>query len=333
MLISETNMGGRVGGSEPGVGDSHEARTGLERITTGTGLLVVMGAARPLGRAVLGELAAAGSNVRGVALDAAAVDGSFPASVEIVAADPLKPGSLVEACRGGGVIYDCFEPSHSNWKRAFREATGSVLLASIEVGADLVLANHLIAQEDENASMEKDLLNAHRSNLIRTLVARMPQLYGEGVVNRLWQDIFESAVLGKKAHWMGDPDVARSLLYVGDAASKMILLGRSPWAYGRIWNLSGPAPITGRAFIESAFKAAGRKPNVGRWGRGVMLTGRLLSSDAKGFLELPYNYYDPFVLDGSEFVEAFPSTTYTPHEEAIATTYKWFDDRLRVNSH
>jgi hypothetical protein len=291
-----------------------------------------MGAAHPLGRAVLEQLATAGSNVRGVTLDAAAVDGSFPAPVEVIAADPLKPESLVEASKGGEVIYECFEPSHSNWKRAFREATANVLLASIEVGADLILANHLVAEEGENTSTEKDLLNAHRSNLIRTQVARMPQLYGPHVVNRLWQDIFESAALGKKAHWMGDPNVARSLLYVGDAASKMILLGRSPWAYGRAWNLSGPAPITGRAFIENAFKAAGKEPNVGRWGRGVMLTGRLLSSDAKGFLELPYNYYDSFVLDGSEFIAAFPSMPYVPHEEAIAATYKWFEARLRENS-
>ncbi len=320
-----------MGESETRAGDSPEAIAGLERIRTGTGLQVVMGAAHPLGRAVLEELAAAGSNVRGVVLDAARVDGSFPASVEFVAANPLRQESLVKACRGGEVVYDCYGPGHSDWKRTFREATGNVLLASIEVGADLILANHLIAKEGENASMENDVFNAHRSNLIRTLVARMPQLYGQRVVNSLWQDIFESAVLGKKAHWMGDLDVARSLLYLGDAASKMILLGRSPWAYGRAWNLSGPAPISGRAFIEYAYSAAGREPKVGHWGRGVMLTGRLLSSDAKGFLELPYNYYDAFVLDGSEFVEAFPSMSYTPHQEAIAATYRWFEAQLRDN--
>lgn len=292
----------------------------------------MLGAAHPLGRAVLEELAAAGSNVRGVALDEAVVEGQIPSAVEVVVADPMKTDSLVKACSEAGAIYDCFEPSHSNWKRTFREATGNVLLASIEVGADLVVANHLIAKENENASTENDLLNAHRSNLIRTLVARMPQLYGQGVVNTLWQEIFESAVLGKTAHWMGDPEVARSLLYVRDAASKMILLGRSPWAYGRAWNLSGPGPITGRAFIENAFKAAGREPKVGRWGRGVMLTGRLFSSDAKGFLDLPYNYYESFVLDGSEFTEAFPSMAYTPHEEAIAATYSWFEARTRGKS-
>ena len=325
-------MGSSVGEDEPGVVDPPGATTGLERIGAGTGLQVVMGTARPLGRAVLEELAAAGSRVRGVALDEAAVEGPLPASVEIVAADPLETGSLVRACKEGEMVYDCFEPSHSNWKRAFREATGNVLLASIEAGADLILANHLVAEEGENASIENDLFNAHQSNLNRTLVARMPQLYGPRVVNRLWQGIFESAALGKTAHWMGDPDVTRSLLYVGDAASKMILLGRSVWAYGRAWNLSGPAPISGRAFIEHAFRAANREPNVGRWGRGVMLTGRLLSSDAKGFLELPYNYYAPFVLDGSEFMEAFPSVPYTPHDEAIAKTYRWFEARLKTES-
>lgn len=321
-----------MGEKESRAETSPGATARLEKIVTGAGLQVVMGAAHPLGRALLEELAAGGSRVRGVTLDATTVKGPLPNSVEIVAADPLNPGNLVQACRGGEVVYDCFEPSHSNWKRAFREATGSILLASIEAGAELVLANHLIAEERENASTENDLLNAHRSNLIRTVVARMPQLYGPGVVNRLWQNIFESAVVGKKAHWMGDPEVARSLLFVGDAASKMILLGRSLWAHGRAWNLSGPAPISGRTFIEYAYRAAGREPRVGHWGRGVMLTGRFLSSDAKGFLELPYNYYDPFILDGSEFTEAFPSMAYTPHEEAIGKTYGWYESRLKNNS-
>jgi nucleoside-diphosphate-sugar epimerase len=296
-------------------------------IETGKDTQVVIGAAKPLGRAVVEELAASGSRVRGVVLGAIPVSDPFPASVEVVSADPLKPGSMVEACKGGKVVYDCFEPSYSNWKTVYPQVTTSVLLASIEVGADLVFASHLIAEEGENAHQEKDLFNANLSNLIRTLVVRMPQLYGERVVNALWQHIFESAALGKKAHWMGDPEVARSLLYVGDAASKMILLGRSLWAYGHAWNLSGPTPISGRSFIENVFRAAGREPNVGHWGRGVMLTGRLLGSDAKEFLALPYNYYDSFVLDGSEFREAFPSAPYIPHDEAIARTYRWFAAR------
>jgi nucleoside-diphosphate-sugar epimerase len=303
------------------------AMAGLERIETGKELQVVVGATKPLGRAVVEELAATGSTVRGVVQSAVPVNDPFPASVEVVAANPLNPGAMVKACRGGAVVYDCFEPSYSTWKKDFPQVTANVLLASIEAGADLVFASHLIAEELENERQENDLFNANNSNLIRTLVARMPQLYGERVINRLWQHIFESAALGKKAHWMGDPEVTRSLLYVGDAASKMVLLGRSLWAYGRAWNISGPAPISGRTFIENVFRAAGREPDVGHWGRGVMLTGRLLGSDAKGFLELPYDYYDSFILDGSEFMEAFPSSPFTPHAEAIARTYRWFAAR------
>jgi len=307
--------------------DSRSESFKPEMIGTGKDLQVVVGGARPLGRAVIDELSASGSKVRGVVFDNFQIDESFPAHVEVVAADPTKPGSLVEACRGGGVVYDCFEPNYSSWKRVFPEVTGNVLLASIEIGADLVLASPLISEEGENAKAERDLLYAHSSNLIRTLVARMPQLYGERVVNGLWQHIFESVALGKKAHWMGNPDVVRSLLYVGDAASKMVLLGRSLWAYGRAWNLSGPAPISGRTFIELAYKAAGKEGKVGHWGRGVMLTGRFLDSNAKGFLDLPYDYYQPFVLDGSEFADGFRSSAYTPHDEAIARTYKWFESR------
>jgi len=307
--------------------ESPAAAAGLESIGTGKDLEVVIGAAKPLGRAVLEELTASGSKVRAVVQGAQTVTDPLPATVEVVVADHLQPSSMAEACRGARMVYDCFEPSYQTWKQAYPLVTANVLSASIEVGADLVFASHLISEEGENSHQENDIFNAHNSNLIRTLVTRMPQLYGEGVVNALWQHIFESVARGKKAHWMGDPAVTRSLLYLGDAASKMVLLGKSLWAYGRGWNLSGPAPISGRAFIEEAFKAAGRKPNVGHWGRGVMLTGRLLGSDAKGFLELPYDYYDSFTLDGSEFTEAFPSSSFTPHEEAIARTYRWFEGR------
>jgi hypothetical protein len=55
-----------------------------------------------------------------------------------------------------------------------------------------------------------------------------------------------------------------------------------------------------------------------------MITGRFLASEAKGYLELPYDYYKAFALDGSEFSEAFPSWTYTPHTEAMKASLEWF---------
>jgi hypothetical protein len=52
-----------------------------------------------------------------------------------------------------------------------------------------------------------------------------------------------------------------------------------------------------------------------------------LSSDARGFLERPYNYYAPFFLGESEFMETFQSVACTPRDEAIVKTYRWFEAR------
>ena len=287
-------------------------------------LQIVVSAAGPLGQAVLKSLASGPSRVRGVVFDPSQIEGSYPGSAEIVSVNPLIVSSLAEAFKGATVVYDCFEPDYSNWKRAMKEVTSNVLSASIEAGASLVFASHLLVSEEDNAALENDVFNAHNSNLTKTSVARMPQIYGPREVNVLWEHIFECVLRGKKAHWLGDLDVPRSLLYVDDAARMMTLLGRSPGAYGRRWNLPGPEPITGRAFIELAYGAAGREPRVGHWGRGIMMTGRLLGSDAKEFLGLPYDYYKPFVLDGSEFAATFPSSNYTSHQEAIGRTVRWF---------
>jgi len=288
------------------------------------GLQVVLSAAGSLGRAVLDSLASGPSRIRGVVFDPSLVERSYPAAIEIVSANPQNASSLAETFRGATVVYDCFEPRFSNWKHAIKEVTCNALSAPIEAGASLVFASHLLVSEVDNVALESDLLNAHDSNLTKTAVARMPQIYGPRVVNVLWEHIFECAIRGKKAHWLGDLDVPRNLLYVDDAARMMTLIGRSPGAYGRRWNLSGPEPITGRRIMELAYRAAGREPRIGSWGRGIMMTGRLLGSDAKEFLELPYDYYKPFILDGSEFAEAFPSTAYTTHPVAVERTIQWF---------
>ncbi len=287
------------------------------------GKQVVIGAARPLGRTLLELLGGETQDVRAVVLDPSA-GSNFPSSVEAVYADALKAGSVADACKGASVIYDCFEPSPSMRDRVMPEVTFNVLLAAIDSGATLIFASHLLASESDNDKLEGDVLHAHGSKLTRTLVARVPQLYGPRVVNQLWQNVFESAIRGKKAHWMGNLDVERSYLFVEDAARVMILLAKSLWAHGRAWNIAGPGPLTGRQFTEHAFKAAGREPSIGFWGRGVVLTGSIIDQGSKRFLQLPYDYYSPFVLDGSAFSEAFPSTMYTEHAIAIARTLEWF---------
>jgi nucleoside-diphosphate-sugar epimerase len=296
------------------------------------GINAVVGAEGGLGRAVVDALLKESLKVRAVLLGPAKAGFPFSEGVETATADPLRPDSLANACAGAYTIYDCFEPGYKKWRELTSSVASRLVLASIDGGTTLVLASHLMRAESDNSKLENEVIAANRSRLTRTVVVRIPQLYGPRVVNGLWQMIFESAIKGNKAHWMGNLNAPRSLLYVNDAAVAIVLLGRSLWGHGRVWTIAGPPPLTGRRFIELAFMAAGREPQFGSWGRGVVLTGSLLASNSKELLALPYDYYSPFVLDGSEFATAFPSWKYTPHEEAIKETLGWYKSRSTANS-
>jgi nucleoside-diphosphate-sugar epimerase len=285
---------------------------------------VVLGADRPLGRVLVDALLSESREVRGVYLERRAVDQGSIRGAQTVLIDPAEAFNVTEACQGAQVIYDCYEPNYSAWKQVWPQVTSNAVLAAIEVGAPFVFASHLLNSESENERQEAEVLRAHNSKLISTAVVRLPQLIGYRVINPLWKLIYDSVLAGKKAHWIGDPDVPRSLLDVEDAARAMIQLAESPRLFGRTWSVASPESITGRQFIELAFKAVGRKPDVGRWGRGIVLTGGLLASDAREVLKMPYDYYTAFELNGKDFADALSSFHFVPFESSVSKGIQWY---------
>ena len=170
-------------------------------------------------------------------------------------------------------------------------------------------------------------MDAHQSGDVRVVIPRFPDYYGPNVTNRLVAPIFEAALAGKKASWLGRLDVPHDLVYIHDAAAACVLLGATDSAYGQAWHVPGAGPVTGREFIKMAFKASGKKPNIGLMGRGFFRFFGLFVPDAREMLELLYEFEAPLVLDGSKFARAFPSFKFTPHENAVSQTFEWF--RLR----
>jgi len=284
---------------------------------------VILGAENPLGLALAEKLAAESKKLRAVLFHRPTEDYTIPPEQRAII-DPLKEYSVADVCKGAGIIYDCYEPKYSAKKEVWPQVTSNAMMAAIEVSATLVFASHLLNSESENAHMEGEILNANKSNLTRTVVARIPQLYGTRVVNPLWKAIYDSVVSGKKAHWVGDPKVSRSFLDVEDAARAMVLLAQNPKTYARAWNIAGPEAISGTQFIELAYGAVGLKPNVGNWGRGIVLTGGLLSSDAREMAQMPYDYYSSFILDGKEFAETFPSFQFSTPAESVSKGIEWY---------
>ncbi len=108
------------------------------------------------------------------------------------------------------------------------------------------------------------------------------------------------------------------------------MLGRVEELPGQVWHVPGPGPLTGREFIEMAFKTAGTRPNVGVYGGGLILFASLFSSDAREVRELLYQFEQPMVLDGTKFARAFPRFNYTPREESIRQTINWFRQQSKT---
>ena len=260
-----------------------------------SGLAVVLGVEKPLGRVLVDGPLLDSERVRGVYFERPKGGSDLPEGVEGILADPSGVFNITEACKGASIVYDCYEPNYLLWKKAWAPVTSNVALASIEVSAPLVFASHLINSESENERQEAEVLKANKSNLIKTVVVRVPQLIGRRVINPLWKLVYGSVLEGKKAHWIGDPNVSRTMLDVDDAAEAMVQLGRNSGTFGRAVSVASPETISGREFIELAFKAVGRKPEVGSWGRGIVMTGGFLASDARDVLKMPYDYYSPFL--------------------------------------
>jgi len=288
----------------------------------------VVGATLPLGALLTRRLVADGRKVRALVLNAERAEGILPESVSVVEIEPTRTG-IQDGCEGAEVIYDLFEPSNVKQQKVASETASAVLLAAIHSRAKVVMASHLFLTEHDNKALEKEAMATHWSNFAKVAVARFPQLFGPEIKSPLLNRVFDEVLAGNKAHWMGRLDVPRSLLYIEDAASAILELEKNESAFGYIWNIAGPAPMSGKAFIEMAFRAAGKSGASALWGRGIMMTARLIDSKAKGFLEIPYDYYSSFVIDGTLFAQAFPSFSFTPNEVAVRNSLEWYRDRMQ----
>lgn len=311
---------------------------------------VVFGAAGSLGAAIVSKLAALGTPTRAVVRSLERAKQALPqqtTTIEIEVGDALNAESVLAVCRDAKTIYHCVNVPYQEWSDIMPKVTDNILAAAKEAKASVVFPGNVYgygkfqqipATEDHSRyatskkgklrnAIEGKLMDAHKSGDTSVVIPRFPDYYGPNVINRLMAPIFENAIAGKKAHWIGKLDVLHDLIYIEDAAAAAVLLSTNEHAHGQVWHVPGAGPLTGRQFIEMAFRAAGTKPDVSVLGSGFLRFGSLVSSDAREMGELMYEFEEPLVLDGTKFARAFPSFTYTPHEKAMRQTIEWFRSR------
>jgi hypothetical protein len=122
---------------------------------------------------------------------------------------------------------------------------------------------------------------------------------------------------------VGRLDVPHSLTFTEDFARVLATLGERDEALGSVWHAPDAGALTGRAFAERVFAAAGKTARVGTFGRGMVRLAGLFSPFMREFVEMMYQFENPFVLDGGRFTRTFGMAA-TPHDEAIRRTVSAF---------
>jgi nucleoside-diphosphate-sugar epimerase len=307
-------------------------------------LHVVVGATGGAGGALVRELAGRGRRVRAVSRKPAA---DLPEGVEQLAADAADPAQTRTVCQGATVVYHCVQPPYQRWAAEFPPLTQSVADAAAAAGARLVYADNLYAYGPVHGLITEDLpalattrkgrvrtlmaerlLAAHRSGTLQVAIARSSDYYGPGGANSVVGDIlFGAAATGRRARWLGRLDVPHSLNYLPDVARALATLGARPEALGEVWHLPAAEPVTGRGFVELIAAALGRTVKVTATSRLALRIAGVVDPRARESAEMLYQWERPFVLDASKFQRAFGPLEPTPHQQAVAATVAWFQER------
>lgn len=304
-------------------------------------LHIVFGATGALGSAIVHHLHAEALPVRAVARNAERAADMLPDGIEIVTCDATDPANVIEASRGGSVIYNCLYVGDQ-----MKAVTSHVLAGAREAGARLVHPSNALvygplqqvpAKEDHphaattrRGTMRKEteamLMEAHARGEVPVVIPRLATFYGAHVHGTFMSMIFESAYQGHKALWFGRLDMPHDLIYLPDAAAACVLLALNDSAYGQAWHVPGAGPLTGEEFITRVYKAFGKVPKIGARGRTFFQLVGIVAPQVNDMVEVLYQFEQSFVMDGSKFAAEYPTFEYTPHDVGIQDTVEWYRD-------
>lgn len=306
---------------------------------------VVFGAG-PLGLSVMDELLARGRQVT-VVSRSGHVGETLPPAVTVVAADATDPEQVAAVCAGADVVFHCAQPHYHEWPEKFPPITRGIVEGVAKTNARLVMGDNLYMygptsgapiREDLpyaartrkgacRAEMARYVLDAHQSGKVRAAIGRASDFYGPRVLGSAVGDlVFEAALDGKAVNVMGDPDVPHTYTYIRDFARALVTLSEHEEAFGRAWHVPSAPTVTTRQFVGMVGEAAGQPVKLRAAGKMTLRLIGLFQPDVREFIEMFYEFDEPFVVDDSRFRAAFGNGV-TPHETAIRETVEWYKGR------
>ena len=128
---------------------------------------------------------------------------------------------------------------------------------------------------------------------------------------------------GKRADFIGKPDLPHTYSYVPDIAAGLAVLGTDERAVGQVWHLPGPETLTTRAVLELIASEVGHPVPVRSVPKLALRTLGLLNPMMRGLAEIAYQFEQPFVLDITKYESTFGAAS-TPMDVAIKETVAWY---------
>ncbi len=306
------------------------------------GLHVVFGAGQ-VGRVLSARLAAAGLVVRLLSRNRPDV---LAAGVEWRAVDASDPELAVDAAKGARVIYQCLGAPYTQWPQLFPPLQRGVLGAAERNDALLVSLENLYgygptagvpmtedlplaattAKGRTRAAMTEELLAASSAGRVRIAIGRASDFFGAGVTETtLGERVFANALLGKRADFIGNPELPHTYSYVPDVAAGLATLGTDERAVGGVWHLPGPETVTTRAVLDLLAGEVGHPVKVRSVPKPVMRVLGVFNPLMRELAEMAYQAEERFVLDTTKYQSVFGNGG-TPLATAIAATVAWYRD-------
>ncbi len=306
-------------------------------------LHVVFGAGQ-VGRALAARLAGLGVAVRTLSRRRPA---ALAAGVGWRAVDATDGEAATDAAKGASVIYQCLNAPYTQWPELFPPLQRGVLTAAERTGALLVTLENIYAYgptggkpmtEDlrlaattskgrTRAAMTAELLAAAEAGRVRIAIGRASDFFGAGVTeSTLGERVFGNAVAGKRADFIGDPDLPHTYSYVPDIAAGLATLGTDERAVGQVWHLPGPETVSTRALLHLVAGEVGHPVGIRNVPKIVMRVLGLANPLMRELAEMAYEFEDPFVLDTTKYQSTF-GTAATPLATAITDTIAWYRTR------
>lgn len=306
-------------------------------------LHVVFGAGQ-VGLTLAAQLASLDVSVRAVSRHRPA---GLAAGVDWQAADATDPEAAARAAKGASVVYQCLNAPYTKWPELFPPLQRGVLTAAERTGALLVALENVYAYGPaggrpmtENlplaattskgrvrAAMTAELLAAAQAGQVRVAIGRASDFFGPGVTeSTLGERVFGHAVVGKRADFLGNPNLPHTYSYVPDVAAGLATLGTDERAIGQVWHLPGPGTVTTRALVDLIAAEVQHPVGIRTMPRPIVRAVGLVSPLMRELDEMTYEFEEPFILDTSKYQAVFGPAG-TPLSTAITDTIRWYRTR------